>query len=345
MKRTWLRGALLALAAALLLPFAAYAAEPIVLTREVELTVRYQDGTGPLDGARFDLYRVADVSENGEFTLTGDFAGCPVELEGLDSSLWQALANTLAGYAAWSGAAPLDSGVTDQRGLLAFPTSGGKLFPGLYLVVGQRHTVGNYTYTPKPFLVCLPNREGDSQQWDYRVEAEPKFDREETPPEGGTVRRRVLKAWRDGEDGTARPQSVTVLLLRDGVVHDTVILSEANGWRYTWEELEADHTWTVVELPVEGYTVSVTQEGITFVVVNTHDGPDTPAHPDSPHTPDDPDTPNTPEGPDTPNTPDGPRLPQTGMLWWPVPVLLAAGLLLLVLGRLRRRGAGDAEKK
>lgn len=32
------------------------------------------------------------------------------------------------------------------------------------------------------------------------------------------------------------------------------------------------------------------------------------------------------------------RLPQTGVLWWPVPVLLAAGLLMIVLGILRRRG-------
>ena len=31
------------------------------------------------------------------------------------------------------------------------------------------------------------------------------------------------------------------------------------------------------------------------------------------------------------------RLPQTGQLWWPVPVLIAAGLLLIVLGVFRRR--------
>lgn len=34
-------------------------------------------------------------------------------------------------------------------------------------------------------------------------------------------------------------------------------------------------------------------------------------------------------------------LPQTGQLWWPVPVLIAAGLLFLVIGLLRRRGTTD----
>jgi len=36
-------------------------------------------------------------------------------------------------------------------------------------------------------------------------------------------------------------------------------------------------------------------------------------------------------------TPTPPSLPQTGQLWWPVPVLAAAGLFCLVLGLLRRR--------
>ena len=35
-----------------------------------------------------------------------------------------------------------------------------------------------------------------------------------------------------------------------------------------------------------------------------------------------------------------PILPQTGMLWWPVPVLLCAGLLSLLIGVMRRRRHG-----
>lgn len=73
---------------------------------------------------------------------------------------------------------------------------------------------------------------------------------------------------------------------------------------------------------LEDYTVLVTQEGTTFVVTNTYDEG----------------TPENPEQPENPDQPGNPTLPQTGQLWWPVPVLVAGGLLLIVIGVLRRRG-------
>lgn len=69
-------------------------------------------------------------------------------------------------------------------------------------------------------------------------------------------------------------------------------------------------------------------------------GPDNPTQPDQPSGPDNPVGPNNPTGPGGPT---GPTLPQTGQLWWPVPVLLAAGLLLVVIGLLRRRGTDHEE--
>lgn len=56
-----------------------------------------------------------------------------------------------------------------------------------------------------------------------------------------------------------------------------------------------------------------------------------------------------PETPDTDggandSTGNGPEtLPQTGQLWWPVPILLCAGLVLVLLGYLRGRGVEDAK--
>ena len=78
---------------------------------------------------------------------------------------------------------------------------------------------------------------------------------------------------------------------------------------------------------VDGYTVSITREGVTFVVTNTYV----------------PETPNTPP-PTEPGKPDQPSLPQTGQLWWPVPLLLVGGLLLVVIGLIRRRGIADEQK-
>ena len=73
--------------------------------------------------------------------------------------------------------------------------------------------------------------------------------------------------------------------------------------------------------------------------------PDTPnPPPDTPNPP--PDTPNNP--PDTPGFPSLPevlgairnlpevlgarRLPQTGLLWWPIPLLVIVGVVLIVKG-------------
>lgn len=72
----------------------------------------------------------------------------------------------------------------------------------------------------------------------------------------------------------------------------------------------------------------------------------TPTEPDTP-TPTEPDTPTPPdpvEPPDTPPTPPvGPeKLPQTGQLKWPVPVLAALGMLLLLAGSILMRRERDA---
>ena len=48
--------------------------------------------------------------------------------------------------------------------------------------------------------------------------------------------------------------------------------------------------------------------------------------------------------PTTPSSPGGGgggKLPQTGQLWWPVPVLVCAGLGCIAVGLIRRREAGD----
>ena len=112
-------------------------------------------------------------------------------------------------------------------------------------------------------------------------------------------------------------------------------LSAGNGWSHTWSGLDDGCTWTVVEKECEGYTVRVEREGITFVMTNTY----------AAEIPDDP-TPEAPLPPDPAKpTPGGPTLPQTGQVWWPVPLLLMTGLLLLAVGLFRRRTTGDEREK
>lgn len=296
-----------------MLPISAYAAGSIDPARDVELTLLYQDKDTPLAGAKFSVYQVATVDESGELTVTETFKDFNVDIQGKDDAAWKELASTLEGYILRDGIQAADSGTTDQAGTLAFPTQGKKLAQGLYLVLGQRHTQDGYYYDTSPFMVMLPSQDTEANEWVYEVSVTPKQDASKIPDEPTTITRKVLKVWNDAGSEGARPQEVVVDLLKDGKVYDTVTLNAQNNWRHTWSELDESSTWTVAERELSNYKVTVTQEGTTFVVTNTYSS-------DVPVTPDEP-------------TPDK-KLPQTGVLWWPVPVLACAGLAFLVIGAL-----------
>ena len=320
------------LAVCLLLPLQALAAGSIDLNRDVSLTISYQDGNTPLVGAEFDIFLVATVDEYGELTTTKDFDQFNVNIRGENDDAWRTLASTLEGYVLRDGIAPTDSGKTNDKGLVSFPTTGKSLKAGLYLVLGHRHTQNGFRYDPAPFMVMLPGSDKENNSWAYDVTVNAKSDSSPIPDnlDDHTIDRKVLKVWADDGHEKDRPKEVIVQLLRDGKVYDTVTLNAANNWRYTWTGLNDRYTWTIVEKELEGYTVEVTREGITFVVTNTYDE----------NTPDNP-TPTTPSTPDTPTSPGKPTLPQTGQLWWPVPILIAVGLFFIVIGLIRRRGMTD----
>ena len=239
------------------MPAAVLAAEHIDASREASLRVYFgENGTG-FPGVSFSIHRAADVSETGVYTLAGDFAKYPVSLKDLDSAGWRALAQTLASYAARDELPPLQTKTSGQDGKCRF--SG--LTAGLYLVIGERYMSENVVYTPEPMLVSLPGQtEGG---WDYDAEAVCKFDREDTP--AGPICRKVQKVWKDEGIEEKRPEEITVQLLENGRIADTVILSKENNWEYTWKNLDGNSRWQVAEAEVpDGYTVTVTQESAVF---------------------------------------------------------------------------------
>ena len=130
------------------------------------------------------------------------------------------------------------------------------------------------------------------------------------PPSEDAVTRTVLKVWDDQGYENRRPESVQVTLLQNGVAFETRTLSEANGWQYTWDKLPKvdqsgkEISWTIREAAVSGYRSAVRLNGDTFVLTNTLSRQ---------------------------------KLPQTGVLWWPVPILAMTGLAFLIVGTASRK--------
>lgn len=318
--------ALVMFAGMVCLPQPAAAAEP----GPNSLTLTYAPDEKPMADVTFRLFRVADVSrETVTFRPVAPYDAYHV-LDG--DGDWLTKASTLSGYVSRDGLEADATAVTDAAGTMT--VSG--LADGLYLILGETRSRDGYLYSPAPFLLSLPNTP-DGHSWDSVVATHVKFTR--TVPGDPTVQRRVIKVWNDEGSEAERPDSVTVDLLADGAVYDTVTLNAGNNWRHHWTGLDAKVQWQVVERETPGYTVTAEETGITCVLTNTPqddiDDPDIPLD----------DKPTEDDGTDIGDE-DVPldRLPQTGQLWWPVPIMTVAGLLLVILGvARRRRGAWDGE--
>lgn len=263
---------------------------------ECSITISYQHAD-----TEFSLYKVADVTVTYRFPVTEQFEGYKVDFDALDSDEWKDMAETLAGYVKRDEVEPLATGLTDQNGTFTFEN----LSVGVYLVIGEQVQDGDYIYRCKSFLAFVP-LETETGEWDYEPEFLPK-------PSGDPIElldRTVMKIWKDDGLKENRPAEIQIQLLKDGEVFDEVSLNADNNWMHTWEDLSSEFTWQVVEKEVPGdYTVSISEEGTVFEVVNALEG-----------------EPEKPEG-----------LPQTGQLWWPVPILAVAGLLFFMIGWVRRR--------
>lgn len=105
----------------------------------------------------------------------------------------------------------------------------------------------------------------------------------------------VIKKWVDS--GSHRPDNITVQLLRDNNIYDSVTLSNSNHWCYAWTGLPGNYQWNVVESNVPtGYTVAYELENGVYTITNTA------------------------------------TLIQTGQLYWPIYLLGGGGLFFLLCG-------------
>lgn len=354
------------------------------ITRKASLTLRYHQHDLNFEGVAFQVYKIASMTELARFEFVSGFDNYPVEFpENMTDSDWTNLAETLAGYVERDGLKSDLDGKTDVKGEIKFVD----LDAGLYLITGGSHQreymdgeiKHRVYYHVQPFLVSTPGLDKNST-WCYDMAISPKFNASEDQ----FISRRVLKSWYDKGFEAYRPELVIVDLLRDGKIFESVELSDKNNWRYTWEELDNQYQWRIVERLVQDYRVSGRQEGSTYVITNRYidtytpvtpdkpgDKPTKPTEPGKPTEPTEPSKPTNPVQPVDPGKPTepvapvnpvnpvqpvdpvepsnpvgptGPKLPQTGQLWWPVPVLAFAGVVLFAGGYLLVKSVRDQDQ-
>ena len=323
MKHPYLRRFSAAVLCLLLLWALAVAAGALDTGRSCSLTLRYAQQDAAFPGLDIRIYRVAQFHADGTYERVEPYASWPVNLQGITSQKqWQDAASTLDAYITANGTAPYRTEITDGNGSVSFRD----LESGIYLVSGAVAETPEGAWTFDRFLIFLPTPTETGHRYD--VEALPKCsDFTETPEK---VQYSLLKLWQDEGLEELRPEAVTVDILLDGAVQDTVVLSAANSWSHTWTAEAGIGQWTVVERDIpEEYWVTVTGDRTAFVITNSR----------MEWNPDDPGGGNDPTIPEIPPT--GDIFP----LWLWIVVLCLSGIALALLGIGLGRGQRREKRK
>lgn len=331
---------------------------------DVSLTLLCKTANGQaLQGMHWEIYAVGGRGQDDQLELRGDFADFPVSLADTSATGLSIAAQTLENLAILNHLIPLDAQTANEYGTLCFEG----LETGLYLVTGETLRLDDTYYIPTAFLAEIP---ADGSVVDFS--AHPKYLSVDANRESWDYT--VKKIWSNTD---AQPEdhsdSVAVQIYRNGELVNTVDLSDENDWSYAWSADEF-YDWRVLEIRVsEKYYVVYRSNETQYVIVNTYNSDYhnafTQTTRELSHTTTTTETTGSAmtqtgngmvttawlsgENSDTMTQPISTgvsttaaavngdaieKLPQTGQLWWPVPILGAAGLLLMAIGlRLRTK--------
>ncbi len=270
------------------------------------LTVVYKTSEKCLENTEIRTYRIADVSEDGKYTLCENFKNYPVSLYNKKSlAEWKHTASTLASYIKADNIPTQLTGLTDSSGKVEYSD----ILPGMYLTMSVTYTDGNEIIVFEDFLTAVPTANDDGVV-NYDVTAFPKHEKHQKSPD--KIELSVIKQWKDTVFFESRPKSVTVDIFKNGELQMTEILSPENNWTYKWQADDDGAVWTTVErdIPKE-YIVTVEKSGNCFIITNIKNG-------------------------------DFPDLPQTGDTTVYLPyflTLLISGSLLIILGIGKKRSS------
>ncbi len=101
---------------------------------------------------------------------------------------------------------------------------------GVYLLIGDEQRVGDQYWAPVPVLIMV--LDGDTYFEISNIDLKMQT-------RGVVHEHTVTKTWQDAGYEDNRPESVTIGIYYGGNQVDTVVLSDANNWTYTWYSTES----------------------------------------------------------------------------------------------------------
>ena len=248
-------------------------------TGSISVTLIEQKHNEPIVGAELSVYYVATVLPDADGNLIYDYTK---DFKKLDTAIDDT-----------SLAAKLDEFISNHNVPSAKMTTnaeGTALCSGLPLglyFVKQTGAVEDFSLCT-PFLVTVPNEKNG--EYLYEVNASPKT--EVSKLTSITIK----KVW-NTDASTEATESVTVQLLKNGIVVKTATLNAQNKWQITYNDMPESDAYSIREIDVpKGFTATYQQKGYVFTVTNTS------------------------------------TLIQTGQLMWPIPVLAMSGMILIAVG-------------
>lgn len=280
------------------------AKEPISTNENCSLTISYCSGGIAFSELPVNLYKIADVSADYQYTLTSSFEKSNLILNGIQTvGEWNVIRSTLETYILANDITEGFNAKTDFEGKASFDA----LKPGLYLAITERIIQDETTYIFDSALIALPGLGADGL-WQYQVDITSKSEIIPPSQDDEEIELKVLKLWKGDGGSSARPTTIEIEIFRNGTSYQTATLSENNHWTYTWSAKDDGSDWKVVERNIPtGYTMTIEERETSFVLTNTLNR-DVPDNPDSPQTG------------DTSNI----------MLW--VILMIVSGSMLIILG-------------
>lgn len=240
----------------LLLIIPTYAQADIVdFNKKGTITIELIESTDntKVSNAEITIYKLANATEvdnNLSFKYIDELKDCNVNITDLKE------VTTELNDCIKDKVLPSYNLITDANGTVKF----NNLDLGLYLV--KETKVPDKYSSFDPFLLMIPMQIDNS--WNYDIVSNPKTDIIKL------IDIIVKKEW-NNDTSSKLPESVTIELLKDNQVIDTIKLSKENNWTYTWENIEKSDKYTVreIDIPV-GYTPTYKNYEYTFIVTNTN---------------------------------------------------------------------------